>query len=405
MTARRLTATLLALALASAASAAAAVRSVGDYDHDAAAPLDHLARGHVGAFLSDQPLMGLVSLLLRAPAVALAQFSGGDLLAQYRAGAFVCVLAAAAFGVVLARRAVGRGNATAVQAAVIVLLVAVGPATWDALFFGHPEEPLGAALCAAAIVAALDARPLLAGALIGLAVATKQWAIIAAAPVFLAAPPAARVRLTATAIGVAAALTLPPMLASLGDYLAMQKGAAGAGGHVSPENLWWPLAPTRHRDVFDGVTNVVVADRYLPGALIRVPHPLLVLAGFGIAALAWWRARARAAVDPLALLALVFLVRCLLDPLSNVYYHAPFVLALLAWETARRRGLPALTLLSSAALWATWNTVAPLHEAALTNAAYLLWALPMTALLAVRALGLERRARRAPAIPALSPQP
>ena len=401
MTARRPTATLSVLALVSAACAALALSSLGDYDHDAAVPLDHLARGHVGAFLSDQPLMGLVSLLLRAPAVALAHLGGGDMLVRYRAGAFVCVLAAAAFGVVLARRALARGNASPVHAAVIVLLVTIGPATWDALVLGHPEEPLGAALCAAAVLAALDARALLAGALLGLAVATKQWAIVAAGPVFLAAPPATRARLIATAVGVAAALTLPPMLASLGDYLAMQKGAAGAGGHVSPENLWWPFAPTRHRHVFDGVANVVVEDRYLPGALMSVPHPLLVLAGFGLSAVAWRRGRGRAAVDPLALLALVFLVRCLLDPLSNVYYHAPFVLALLAWETTRRRGLPALTLLSSAALWATWNTIAPLHAPALTNAAYLVWALPMAAYLAGPALGLER-ARRAAATPALA---
>jgi hypothetical protein len=212
------------------------------------------------------------------------------------------------------------------------------------------------------------------------------------------------VRLTATAIGVAAALTLPPMLASLGDYLAMQKGAAGAGGHVSPENLWWPFAPTRHREVFDGVANVIVEDRYLPGSWIRVPHPLLVLAGFGLAAVAWRREHRRAAIDPLALLALVFLVRCLLDPLSNVYHHAPFVLALLAWETTHRRGLPALTLLSSAALWATWNTIAPLHAPALTNAAYLLWALPMTAFLVVCALAIERP-RRLPTPSALAARP
>jgi RsiW-degrading membrane proteinase PrsW (M82 family) len=390
---RRTIVLLSALAVFGAAALSAVVPRTGDYDHDAAAPLDHLARGHVAAFLSDQPLMGLVSLLLRAPAVAVARLTGGDMLVAYRAGAFVCVLAAAAFGVVLARRALAWGSASAVHAAVIVLLVAIGPATWDALVLGHPEEPLGAALCAAAALAALDRRPLLAGALLGLAVATKQWAIVAVAPVFLAAPPATRARLTATAIGVAAALTLPPMLASLGDYLAMQKGAAGAGGHVSPENLWWPFAPTRHREVFDGVANVVLEDRYLPGALIRVPHPLLVLAGFGLAAVTWWRGRGRAAVDPLALLALVFLVRCLLDPLSNVYYHAPFVLALLAWEVTRRRGLPALTLVSSLALWATWNTVASLHEPALTCATYLVWALPTAAFLALRALGLERAGR------------
>jgi hypothetical protein len=61
---------LSVLAVFGAAALSAVVPGAGDYDHDAAAPLDQLARGHVGAFLADQPLMGLVSLLLRAPAVA-----------------------------------------------------------------------------------------------------------------------------------------------------------------------------------------------------------------------------------------------------------------------------------------------------------------------------------------------
>jgi hypothetical protein len=372
-----------------------------DYFSDASAAIDALARGDLDGFFHQTPLMGSFSLLLRAPFVRLVFDSSLD--AVYFAGVVPCLAAVAGLAYALRRRMTALGRpAAAITLVTVVALLNNG--VFRSVHWGHPEEILGGALCAGAVLAGLRDRSLLAGLLLGLAVATKQWAIVAAAPVFLAAPPATRVRLTATAIGVAAALTVPPMLANVGDYLAMQKGAAGAGGHVSPENLWWPFAPIRHREVFDGVANVIVEDRYLPGALIRVPHPLLVLAGFGLAAVAWWRGRGRAAVDPLALLALVFLVRCLLDPLSNVYYHAPFVLALLAWETTVRRGLPTLTLLSSAALWATWNTVAPLHLPALTNAAYLVWALPMTAVLAVHALGLER-ARRVSAASALAPQP
>jgi hypothetical protein len=385
----RLNVMLVLLAVLGAAAVSAIVPQIGDYGHDAAAPLDQLARGHIGAFLADQPLMGLVSVVLRAPLVALGQAFHADLLTEYRIGAVPCVLAGGLLGVVLARRMAARGAATPLQAAVVVALAAAGPVTYDSLFFGHPEEPLGAALCVGALLAARDARPLLAGVLLGLAMATKQWAIMAFLPVVLAARED-RVRLAAWGIGVAALLTLPPMLANLSGYLEMQKGAAGAGGGVSPENLWWPFAPTRHIAVFDGVENVVVEDRWLPGALMRIPHPLLVIAGFAVSVVYGLHERVRrVSLDPLALLALVFLLRCLLDPLSNVYYHAPFLLALLAWEAERRRGLPLVSLLTSAWLWFTWNTIAALHEPALTNAVYLAWALPMTVLLAARAFGLR----------------
>jgi hypothetical protein len=130
--------------------------------------------------------------------------------------------------------------------------------------------------------------------------------------------------------------------------------------------------------------------------LIRIPHPLLVIVGFALSALYWRRAGERQGLDPLALLALVFLVRCLLDPVTNDYYHAPFLLALLAWEVERRRGLPVQTLLASAAVWSVWRQVAMLDVPALTNAVYLAWALPVAVLLAVHAFGLPApRALRA----------
>ena len=47
----------------------------------------------------------------------------------------------------------------------------------------------------------------------------------------------------------------------------------------------------------------------------------------------------------LALLALLLLMRCVLDPGDHIYYHVPLVLALAAWEI-ETRGWPLL------ALWA-----------------------------------------------------
>jgi hypothetical protein len=110
-------------------------------------------------------------------------------------------------------------------------------------------------------------------------------------------------------------------------------------------------------------------------------------------ALALWRRR----VDPLALLALVFLLRCVLDPVDNEYYHLPLLLALLAYETRGRRdlnGIPAMTLFASLGLWLTFD-VLDVHGAApaLTNAVYLSWT-GVVGIYLVHALGvLPRRMR------------
>ena len=71
-------------------------------------------------------------------------------------------------------------------------LCLVNPLTWEAIRLGHPEELLGGALCVGAVLAALRGRTLPAAVLLGLALATKQWAVIAVLPVLAAAPGAAR---------------------------------------------------------------------------------------------------------------------------------------------------------------------------------------------------------------------
>ena len=70
------------------------------------------------------------------------------------------------------------------------------------------------------------------------------------------------------------------------------------------------------------------------------PADRRLAAAAGRAALA---PRPRRREDALALLALLFLARCALDPWNIHYYHLPLVLALLAWEVERRRRLPVLS--------------------------------------------------------------
>jgi hypothetical protein len=93
----------------------------------------------------------------------------------------------------------------------------------------------------------------------------------------------------------------------------------------------------------------------------------------------------------LGLLALLFLLRCLLDPVDNVYYHLPFLLSLMAWEGLVRRGLPLVSILSSATIYYTIYKAGWTDDLALRNAFYLAATLPVAVSLAVR-LYVPRRA-------------
>src|SRR3954447_18522125 len=93
----------LALALSLSAALVLAAGQLGDYPSDAGPALNALAHGHLGRFFELQPLMGLVSVVLRAPFVALAHGTGASELGAYQAGAFPCMLALALAGLALAR--------------------------------------------------------------------------------------------------------------------------------------------------------------------------------------------------------------------------------------------------------------------------------------------------------------
>jgi hypothetical protein len=351
-----------------------------DYFTDAGGPVDSLARGDLDAFFANQPLMGSFSLVLRAPFVALVFHSSESVV--YMAGALPLVLSTVVLGLALARFAAGRGHRPAVQG-VIAGLAIFNPITFKALHWGHPEELLGAALCSGAVLAALRDRAVLAGVLLGLALATKQWALIAVLPVLFAA--SERRLLTLSLAGaVASALTLPLLLGNAGAFQAASVNAAGHAAQVAdttPWNIWWPIAE---------LSSVpVLGERYLaPGWVRAISHPLIVLIAIPLSALLWRRGDRRRD-DALLLLALLFLLRCLLDNWNNDYYHAPFLLALLTWETVRRSGLPLLSLgvaaLVGLSFWPHYDQIFSdsTPHAALLNSIYLSWSIPLAAGLAL----------------------
>jgi hypothetical protein len=362
-----------------------------DYFTDAAFPIDALARGDLRAFAANPALMGDFSLFLRAPFVWLV--FDQDLSVVYLAGALPCLVALVALALYLRRRMLALGRPAA-AVLLVSLLAVVNPGTFRALHWGHPEELLTAALCVGAIIAATRGRGLLAGVLLGLAVATKQWAVIAIIPTLLAAP-RQRLRLGLVAGALAVAIALPAMLlqpqAVVGTHTAIVQAQPVAG----PANVWWPFSTPR-----------TAAERKAgaPGFAAKIPtwigtvsHPLIVLLGIPLGWLFWRRRGQFAAHDVLGLFALLMLLRCLLDPWNNDYYHAPLLLSLLAWEALGRDGWPRLTLFAGAALALTFpasvDSMSALSaDPLLICVMYLVWALPLAGWLAMAVFAPRRLA-------------
>jgi hypothetical protein len=92
------------------------------------------------------------------------------------------------------------------------------------------------------------------------------------------------------------------------------------------------------------------------------------------------------------------LLRCLLDPWNNDYYHAPLLLSLLAWEALGRDGWPRLTLFAGAALALTFpasvDSMSALSADSLRYCVtYLAWALPLAGWLAMALFASSRLER------------
>src|SRR5215207_7997262 len=148
-----------------------------DYEAEAAPAFAALVHDGFERFLELCPAYG-GSLMLRAPFALGADALGGGEVAVFRAVGVPCLLAGSALGAVLAAGLLARGAGRGVVATVL-LLCAANPITLRALDIGHPEELLGAALCAGALLAAVRGRPGWAGVLLGLAIANKAWAVLA----------------------------------------------------------------------------------------------------------------------------------------------------------------------------------------------------------------------------------
>ncbi len=363
-----------------------------DYDTEARPSYEALIHGHVLGFLRLAPAYG-GSLIERAPFALLPGLWGGGSLAVYRMVALPCLLAAAVLGVYLVSgmRRAGRSNlAKAVALAVCV----ANPITLRALELGHPEELLGGCLCVAAVLLAARDRPLAAGIVLGLAIANKEWALLAAGPVLLALPRGRARRICLSAAFVSAAAVLAPLALSSGGFAAKTAATASPPSEIfQPWQIFWFFG--HHGALVHGGFNAPKPGYRIPPAWAHlISHPLILLAGLALAGALWLRARRLDPRQALLALALVLLLRCLLDTWDAVYYPLPFVLALLAWEVAgQARRPPVIALGSSMLVWISFQWL-PEHVSPDAQAAlFLLWSVPLTAWLSMR-LFAHARPRR-----------
>ena len=362
------------LACGAAVLAALSVQGSGDYQAHGAVSGDNagpallaLAHGRLDTFASHQPLMGLSSLIIRVPFVAVGSAIGAGGLTGYRLGVLACLLPCALFAAwVMPWRSSPGAIAGAMLAAALILL---SPVSGNALSSGHPEELLAATAVAAATLAARRGRPSWAGVLLGVAIGTKEWAVIGVLPVLLAVPERRRL-VCAIAGGTALLLLAPPVLADPHAFSAASR-SLGDTHLVNAISGWWPLS-SRPADIPAGAPLVGV----LPVSLDKSSALAIGFIASLVAAIGIWKAAAARGVrtDPLALLALLALLRCLIDPGPVEYYYAPLVIVLAIWEVAMLGRLPLVAVCTLAAVSFTFLAAGHLGAAEL-NALSLGWGL------------------------------
>ncbi len=369
-----------------------------DYESEARPAYEALVHGHVVRFLELAPAYG-GSLIERAPFALVPGLWGGGPLAVYRAVALPCLLAAAALGVWVVSRMRAQGRPVLAQLLALGVCV-LNPITFRALDLGHPEELLGACLCVVAVLLAARScaardHSLLAGVLLGLAIANKEWALLATGPVLLALPPGRRVRCMLVTGACATMILAPLALFSANGFVASTRAVAtpSAAAIFKPWQLWWFLghySPLAHGPL--GIPQP--GYRIGPAWTGEISHPLILLTAPALALALWPRSRRAALPERQALLALalVLLLRCLLDTWDEIYYLLPFVFAMLAWEIISERPRAPLLALSCSALgWLSFQWLEQHASADVQASVFLAWSLPLVLWLTLKLFSAQGR--------------
>jgi hypothetical protein len=224
------------------------------------------------------------------------------------------------------------------------------------------------------------------------------------APVAIIAPEG-RWRLLGLAGLVATAVLGPLALAGSAAVERAGDVARDAGEIFQPWQVWWFLGD--HGQVVMGTYAEKPGYRAAPGWIGEVARPLVVLVPVALSLLLARALRARPWHDGLLLLALVLLLRCLLDPWNVVYYELPFLLALTAWEVHARRGVPVISLTATLFCWVTLEQFTRQLSPDAQSLAFLAWSVPFAVAMGLRLAAPERfeRLLRAVRLPAGGPPP
>jgi hypothetical protein len=189
-----------------------------------------------------------------------------------------------------------------------------------AVRWGHLDDVLATAAAVVAVVALCRGRSLLTGLALGLAIASKPWAI-GFVPLVLALP-TARTRAFVTAIATAAAGWLPFVVGDPGTLAALHPRVAlvpGSGLHAL------------------GVRDEVVPPWGRSAQLVLAPAVALVVA---------------LSRRPAGVLLVGVAVRLALDPQNNAYYVGSAAAAAVVFDLLGTRWLvPWTTLLTVVSLW------------------------------------------------------
>ena len=213
----------------------------------------------------------------------------------------------------------------------------------------------------------------------------KQWAVLAILPAVFAAPHG-RLRILLVAGAGAAAV--------VGVQLFVVRGAAASmvntGMLFHPHQVFWPLGIDAPQAFTDAGHGELTAPAWLQG----LTRPILMAAAASVCA-AWWvrmGGRTAGTDDVFALLALVFALRCVLDPWNLVYYHLPLALSLVVWEVRRGVPYPVLTLAVSLLAWLSFLSYDE-RTGMGPFVLYFAWMAPLMALLGLQLFGAPRAPR------------
>jgi Glycosyltransferase family 87 len=355
-----------------------------DFYAESALAVEALMAGHLHAFLTLVPVYG-GSTLLQAPASMLGGALGG-LDGAYRLGALFCVGTLVVLVLALARVQRLDGRSPLVRCLLIGVLLANPAGDW-AVKEGHPEEIMAAVGCVGGMLLLVDGRVVAGAILLGLAAASKQWAILTL-PLALAAAPRHRPRGCAAAAASALALTAPMLLVNAGKVVASNTGLSAAPSIFHIQQLWWTFHLYYMRPL-GGPSSTIFGPA--PIALVaNYSHILIGVLAALLGGAFWWRRERVQPTDALLMLALVLLIRCMLDPWNVVYYQFPFIVALASWEVASHRRAPVFALATSVLVWSSFRSVPFTASADVANFFYITWALPAAMLMLCRSLRLPR---------------